>query len=166
MNPIGQCDMKIYTGNLLDHFGDLAKPNVSAIAHVCNCMGVMGSGVALAVRTRYPEAFAAYKKAEKDFFFGLKLGTISVAKIRNDKRIYNLHAQGSFGNDGQRYLDYEALYKSLDLVCDDMNFEGLKTLGIPYKMGSDRAGGNWNIVLTMAYEIFTPFNIEVIAIKL
>lgn len=166
MNPIGQSDMKTYEGNLLEHFTGRARPEVSAIAHVCNCQGVMGSGIAKAIRTRYPEAYQAYKSFEKNSSKGLSLGSVSTAVIDSDKHIYNLHAQQFYGTDGRRYLNYEALYASLENVCDSMCFSGLKTLGVPYKMGSDRAGGDWNVVAAMLSSIFEQHNIEVIAIKL
>ena len=46
----------VYEGNLLD-----SKANI--ICHQTNCKGVMGSGVALAVKTRYPAAYESYRKA-------------------------------------------------------------------------------------------------------
>jgi O-acetyl-ADP-ribose deacetylase (regulator of RNase III) len=158
--------MKIYDGDLLLHFADYSRPIVSAIAHVCNCQGVMGSGVALAIKTRYPEAYNAYKMEELKYINGLPLGTISFAAIRPDKHIYNLHAQRFYGTDGRRYLDYEALYSSLEKVCDSMCNAGLKTLGVPYKMGSDRAGGDWNVVTAMLTSVFEPHGIKVIAVRL
>jgi O-acetyl-ADP-ribose deacetylase (regulator of RNase III) len=158
--------MKVYKGDLLLHFADYSKPIVSAIAHVCNCQGVMGSGVALAIKTRYPEAYNAYKLDELKYIGGLPLGTMSFAEIRPGKHIYNLHAQDYYGNDGRRYLNYEALYVSLERVCKHMNIAGLETLGVPFKMGSDRAGGNWSIVQAMVSAVCKEHEIEVIGVSL
>ena len=41
--------------------GDLfAYPGLEAIAHGCNCMGVMGHGIAVEFKKRYPEMFRQY----------------------------------------------------------------------------------------------------------
>lgn len=158
--------MKIYTGSVFDHFSGRTKPEVAAVAHVCNCQGVMGSGIAKEVRARYPEAYQAYKKFETDSFDGLQLGTMSFGRIRPDKIIYNLHAQMFYGTDGRRYLDYEGLCCSLEKACNDLCFRGLNSLAVPYNMGWDRAGGNWTVVSAMLQAVFEPHNISVIAIKL
>ena len=158
--------MNIYKGDLLLHFADYSRPVVSAIAHVCNCQGVMGSGLALAIKTRYPEAYAAYKNDELKYIGGLPLGTMSFAEIRPGKHIYNLHAQDFYGKDGRRYLNYEALYVSLERVCKHMNTAGLETLGVPFCMGSGLAGGNWNIVQAMVIAVCKEYGIEVIGVSL
>jgi O-acetyl-ADP-ribose deacetylase (regulator of RNase III) len=157
--------MKIYNGDLLLHFADYSRPIVSAIAHVCNCQGVMGSGVALAIKMRYPEAYQAYKNFELSHS-GLKVGTMSFAAVRPDKLIYNLHAQMYYGSDKKRYLDYEGLYTALEKVCGDMCFRGIDSIAVPFKMGADRAGGDWNVVTAMLTSVFEPHGIKVIAVKL
>lgn len=157
--------MQIYSGNIFDNFEGRAKLKVAAIAHVCNCQGVMGSGIAKEIRARYPEAYQSYKDFELRHS-GLKLGTMSSAAIRPDKIIYNLHAQLYYGTDRNRYLDYEGLYSALEKACDDMCYRGLKSIAVPFNMGSDRAGGDWNVVKTMVESVFDKANINVIAVKL
>ncbi|WP_372395222.1 macro domain-containing protein (plasmid) [Azospirillum sp. HJ39] len=43
--------------------GDIFQANVSAIVNTVNCVGVMGAGVALGVRQRYPEVMPEYMAA-------------------------------------------------------------------------------------------------------
>ena len=47
------------------HFtsGDMFDMTVDIRVNTVNCVGVMGAGVALAFKTRYPAMFSAYKKA-------------------------------------------------------------------------------------------------------
>jgi hypothetical protein len=70
-----------------------------------------------------------------------------------DKYIAHLFAQRYYGYDGKRYTDYEALYKGLEYVSEvATTFK--KSVAIPYKIGSDRGGANWEIVLKMIEVLF------------
>lgn len=46
--------------------GDLLKAEVDAIVNTVNCVGVMGKGIALQFRKKWPENFRAYEKACKN----------------------------------------------------------------------------------------------------
>ena len=46
--------------------GDIFKANHQIIANPVNCVGVMGKGLALKFKKRYPDNFAAYKKVCKE----------------------------------------------------------------------------------------------------
>ncbi len=45
--------------------GDLLLANTQALVNTVNCVGVMGKGIALKFKTRYPDTFTAYQKACK-----------------------------------------------------------------------------------------------------
>jgi O-acetyl-ADP-ribose deacetylase (regulator of RNase III) len=152
------------TGDLLEAFREL---NIDVIAHCCNCQGVMGSGIALQIKEQFPEAFAAYSNAMK-LMHGERwsLGTISMAQIpsASGKIVVNLHAQYHYGT-GERHLDYEALYVSLEKTRNMMLDSGLTTIGVPMLMGCDRAGGAWPIVEAMLKEVFNPYGIDVLYVE-
>ena len=42
--------------------GDMFQPTYDAIVNTVNCVGVMGKGLALAFKHKYPENFAAYQQ--------------------------------------------------------------------------------------------------------
>lgn len=46
--------------------GDLLKENVDAIINTVNCVGVMGKGIALQFKQKWPENYKAYAKACKE----------------------------------------------------------------------------------------------------
>ena len=157
--------MKVINGNL---FTEFSEGRLDAIAHVTNCKQVMGSGVALQVKKLYPYAYKAYMRAAP------VLGNISFAGVegKRGKIVFNLNAQYNYGNDGRRHLNYEAFYKCLNDLRNEFGFIdkefsdfSIDTLGIPYKMGCDRAGGNWNIVTAMIDEVLSPV-VNVVAVKL
>lgn len=166
-----------FEGNLLDF------KSWNVIAHCVNAQGVMGSGVAKAIRDEYPIAFEEY---EKDFRLNgnrLALGTFSVAITSSGKRIVNMVAQEYYkghekeqfaflddktGN--RKFVDYEALYVCLSKLRDALE-EGKKNgreyaLGLPYKLASDRAGGDWKIVEAMIESIYGDSPIDVVIVKL
>jgi O-acetyl-ADP-ribose deacetylase (regulator of RNase III) len=47
---------------IVDTSGDLLQADVDVIVNTVNCVGVMGKGVALQVKHRYPAVFAAYER--------------------------------------------------------------------------------------------------------
>lgn len=48
---------------ICDRQGDLFSANAAALVNPVNCVGVMGRGVALAVKRRFPESFKRYATA-------------------------------------------------------------------------------------------------------
>jgi hypothetical protein len=145
-------------GDLLEIF---KNGRVDAIAHCCNCQGVMGSGIAASIKEDFPSAYEAYKLYEK--YFGLGLGTVS-----DSDNVFNLHAQNLYGKPGlrdTRFVDYEALYQCLEIVRIDMEAAKQSKLGIPYKMAAERAGGDWNVIEAMIISVFKDTDIEVVIVE-
>lgn len=139
--------------------GDLLNSNAGVIAHQVNARGVMGSGVALAVKTKYPEVFQSYRK-----FFEegkLKLGKVDFAKTNDGKIVANMCGQDKYGKDGKQYTDYEALEKCFDKTVRYMTENGLTTIAFPYNIGCGTGGGDWNVVFKMIRDYFKDFNIEI-----
>jgi hypothetical protein len=147
-------------GDLLVDFRSPLR-GIDAIAHVCNCKGVMGGGIALQIRQQFPCAYSEYKDYEN--LKGLKLGTVSDARLANGKIIFNLHAQDDYdrGQLYRRFLNYEALYVALEYVQRCMRIQHQKCLGVPFLMGCDRAGGNWRVVHAMLEHIFCDNGMDV-----
>lgn len=150
--------MIILPGNAVEKF--MAEEN-SALLHVCNCQGVMGSGIAREIKEKIPDAFENYKHFESTY--GLRLGTISYAHFSHGQTVFNLHAQEYYGTDGLRYLNYEAFWQCLEKVRDYLLMD-TETVIVPFNIGCDRAGGNWAVVSTMIQQVFKNYNI--IAYKL
>jgi|LakMenE18May11ns_1017448.scaffolds.fasta_scaffold9835953_2 O-acetyl-ADP-ribose deacetylase (regulator of RNase III) len=144
--------MKIVKGDLVKAVLNSSEDEPQVMLHVCNNKGVMGSGIALQVKNLIPDAYYTYKEFESGFKFGLQLGTISVCH-----NVINLHAQDGYGR-GIRHLDYEALYKCLEKAAVYLKSAGIERVGVPYRMGSDRAGGDWRIVSAMLETVFTYGN--------
>ncbi len=107
--------------------GDLLDISSGILVHGCNCHGVMGSGVAGALRAKWSDAFAAYRKRYDQS--GLQLGDVvfvanpawSVtpaarhlhafsAQLPRDVIVANAMTQFDFGREpGKVYVDYDAI---------------------------------------------------------
>ena len=125
--------MKYVKGNLLD-------AEESIIMHGCNSMGVTGSGVAKAIKEKYPEAFQVYRKQKE--IDGLKLGTYSSVITKDNKLIINAITQKYYGRDGKKYVSYDAvsnLAKTLNGLYKN------ESIAIP-KIGAGLGGGNWKVI--------------------
>lgn len=146
-------------GDLLDYFDSKQTP--IAIAHVCNCKGVMGSGIALSIKERYSGAWEAYR-SQNNFY----LGDVTQYEHTKNKIIFNMQAQYRYGISNERFINYEYLYVCLEKVAREMATKEIKLLGVPYLMGCDRAGGEWIIVEAMLKTIEDKFGINIVTLKL
>jgi len=148
-------------GNLLDFPG-----GINVIGHCVNARGVMGSGIALQIKEEYPIAYEVYRKA---FEAGdLKLGSLSAAQLPNGKRIINICGQANYGLE-KRQVDYEAIYAGFEgvkVILEQAHAEGRTyTLGLPYKIASDRAGGAWLIIEAMLKYLFEASPIKLVIVE-
>lgn len=124
-----------------------------AIFHVSNAFCTMGSGLALQIKERYPEAYEAdleTKKGDKS-----KLGSFSHAIGNDGKHIYNCYGQYTFGKG--RQLNYEAFYSAFELAIKNADSRNLMVINTAWKIGADRAGGDWRIIERMIEVIMESY---------
>ena len=120
--------------------GDLLQTEVNHIIHGCNSRGVMGSGVAKAMREKYPDAYKDYIFKYNNY--GLELGAIIVSVQPDKKVIHNAITQQDYGRDSSRvYVSYWAIAE----VFRKINSQGIKEIALP-KIGAGLANGDWNVI--------------------
>ena len=151
---------ELINGDLLDAFD---KGEVDVIGHVVNCCGVMGSGIAKSIKKKYPEVFEYYidTLSDHELFYTDPLGEVDFVSIDEHSLtpiVLNIYAQRRYGVD-KRHLNYGALALAfVDIVA---NTSKDNKIGFPYKMGSDRAGGDWEIVLEMIEFYFKDHTVKI-----
>ena len=121
--------------------GDVTKAREEMIVHGCNDQGVMGGGVALAIRAAYPEAYTHYRSLYEGP--GLKLGSLYVCSSRG-KLIGNAITQEFFGTD-RRHVDYHAVIEVGVRLNEYARLHGIKRVALP-RIGAGLAGGDWSIL--------------------
>lgn len=126
--------------------GDLiamaANGQFDVIIHGCNCQCQMGKGIALSIKTQYPEAYQADRNTETGS--RKKLGNYSSVTVRGKNCefiIVNAYTQFHWhGKDGK--ADYEAIKSVMRRIKQD--FSG-KRIAYPL-IGAGLAGGDWSII--------------------
>ena len=137
--------------------GDITKSDCDVICHQVNCQGAMNSGVAKAIREKWPEVYKSYKTwcdRFKEDTYAL-LGNSQAVAIDHDPRRYvvNLFTQQYYGYDGTRFTDYEAFYNALATLAIQLQDYPNVKIAFPYNIGCCRGGANWNIIRTMIKEV-------------
>lgn len=127
------------------------------ILHGVNCQGVMGSGVALQIRNKYPIVYDKYisifnKLKEENIDKRALLGTVQDVRINKDLYVFNCFTQLYYGKDNNiRYVDYEALENCLKTTIKTYNIIKLvnpnfkSAIAFP-KIGAGLANGEWTII--------------------
>lgn len=125
---------------ILKKTGDLLSAK-GIIVHGCNAQGVMGSGVALAIRRKFPGAYNVYRHAYETQ--GLRLGSYTFW-VEDDVTIINGVTQEFYGRDSKQYVDYEAVRQVFNSVAEIQHIVG-GPVNFPL-IGCGLGGGDWTIV--------------------
>ena len=75
--------------------------------HGCNAQGVMGSGVAKAIRDAWPVVFEEYKKEYNKN--GLEVGKNYYVEVDDSLTIVNAITQEFYGKEPKRYAEYSSV---------------------------------------------------------
>ena len=140
-------------GNLLD------TPD-SIIVQGVNCQGVMGSGVAKAIREKWPVVFTKYTEYSNKFRYARKelLGQVNVVEIEKDEKIIaNIFSQENYGKTKFRYVSYDALDKGFTYLT---LFPKGTNISMP-KIGAGLGGGEWSIIEAIINFRLKDFNVTV-----
>ena len=149
----------IVNGNLLD-------TTAPVIMHQVNCCKGFGSGVAKAIRDKWPvvaekHGLACRINERQNNPTSALLGKIQVVKVEEDKVVINLFSQDNFGYDGAKYTSYDALDTCLGKVKDYCVEHKYNRVAMPYKMSSVRGGADWDVVQAIVNANFKDADIEI-----
>jgi O-acetyl-ADP-ribose deacetylase (regulator of RNase III) len=123
--------------------GDLFTTNIRHIAHGCNDRGVMGKGVALQVKNRFPRAFEEYRNRVL-WNSALVLGTVQFVDC-GEHTIINAITQRDYArsyNDPTRYVSYDAVAECMAAINREIPGQ---QLAMP-RIGAQLGGGRWEII--------------------
>lgn len=125
--------------------GNLMNVTEGHIVHGCNAQGVMGSGVALAVKRKFPGAYEDYARIY--FESGLVVGRAYPSPVAEKLIVWNAITQDQYGN-GRRLVSYDAIETCFNQVNEHVSRHASllpAQIHIPL-IGAARAGGNWEII--------------------
>ena len=146
--------IKVVKGNLLD-------ATETIIAHQVNCQKKMNSGVAKAIREKYPNVYEEYLNTKP------QLGQSTFIFVYDDngeKIITNMYAQNTYGYDGKQYTDYDAFRSCCKSIVEECKFEkeycnNIYDVAMPYKIASDRGGADWDKIMDILLEELTDVDL-------
>ena len=146
--------------------GNLLESNCDYICHQVNCMGKMNSGIAKQIREKWPIVYKNYME-KYNILNGVSsalLGDIQIVGLWEDyyttdfhQSVINMFSQEHYGYDGRRYTSYDAFWNCLNLIKQTVP-KG-KIIGFPKKIGCDRGGANWPVILKMITEVLTEYKV-------
>lgn len=149
--------------------GDVTNPEVTKptiIVHCCNDIGVMGGGVAAALRNKWPRVYVQYENwyhAHKGF--GRKqlvLGQVQYVAVETNLWVCNLIGQRDVQSyEGLPPIRYEAIREGLRRISTFLK-ESNKTFEIVMpRIGAGLAGGEWGKISAIVNEELKDLDVVV-----
>ena len=130
--------------------GDILKADAQALVNTVNCVGVMGRGIALQFKKKFPDNFSAYKKACDAN--ELKLGQVFIydmGQMFNPRYIVNFPTKGHWRSKS-KLADVEA---GLVELVKEVEARKIKSIAIP-PLGCGLGGLNWKDVRPLIESAF------------
>jgi O-acetyl-ADP-ribose deacetylase (regulator of RNase III) len=130
--------------------GDLLKENSEAIVNTVNCVGVMGKGIALQFKQRWPQNFKVYAAACHRKL--LKPGAMFIHDLgewAKPRFIINFPTKVHWRGDSK----IEYIEKGLDDLVLQVRRLGIKSIALP-PLGCGNGGLDWDTVRGLVFNAF------------
>jgi len=128
--------------------GDLLKADVEALVNPVNCAGLMGSGLALKFRERWPDVFKSYQRVCKSG--DLALGQVFAVPIEDSRHIVHFPTKRYY-YESSCLEDIEAGLQSLVQAVRDLK---ITSIAIP-ALGCGRGRLEWTKVRSLIIDALT-----------
>jgi len=125
--------------------GNMFEIDADILINTVNCVGVMGCGVALAFKNKYPEMFQSYRRICKRKTNTLLPGMIHEYKTQDDKTVLNFATKNHWKNPSE-YSYVESGLKRLQSWLSGC--KSGTTVALP-ALGCGHGGLDWSIVRQM-----------------
>lgn len=143
--------------------GNVFNTSDSCILHGVNCLGVMGAGIALQIKNRFPIVHREYQKMVSEFKLrGLPLiGRSQMVEVSPGYFVVNAFTQEKTAKfSGEKAISYSAILNSLMLTAQECVDKGISGISMP-KIGSDLGGGDWSIIRSIINAVFESVGVNV-----
>lgn len=137
---------------------DITLVTEGVIAHGVNCLGVMGAGVALAIRRRWPAAYERYRELVLDLREDQRsslLGSCHLVRVDESLWVANCFTQNETGGRNGPDAKLWAIERSLRFALGAANSYGV-SFHAP-QIGAGLGGLDWE---SEVYPIFETLNNE------
>lgn len=127
--------------------GDLLESNCHAIVNTVNCVGVMGKGLALQFKQKFPDNYTHYRKYCLDGH--LRPGKVYAYLTDNNQYIFNVATKDTWHKPSK----YEWVAVGLTELKDFCKWYKIGSIAIP-PLGCGNGGLEWSRVKEMISERF------------
>ncbi|PVZ68823.1 type II toxin-antitoxin system antitoxin DNA ADP-ribosyl glycohydrolase DarG [Pelagibaculum spongiae] len=135
-------------GNLLQ------QHDADAIVNTVNCVGVMGKGIALQFKKKWPDNFKAYARACKDEQVHLgKMFVFDLGGLATPRYIINFPTKGHWRSASQ-LADIES---GLADLVEQIQKIGIRSIAIP-PLGCGNGGLDWQVVKPLIIKYFSAID--------
>jgi O-acetyl-ADP-ribose deacetylase (regulator of RNase III)/uncharacterized protein YwgA len=125
--------------------GDLLKAETQALVNTVNTVGVMGKGIALQFKNRFPGNYKIYKDACKNKTFNVgEILVVEDGDLMDQKTIINFPTKSHWKSPSK----YEYIESGLKALVDYLKHNKIKSIAIP-PLGCGNGGLDWSIVKKM-----------------
>lgn len=130
--------------------GNILSEDVEAIVNTVNCVGVMGRGLALQYKNKFPDNFKIYANACKsDEVLPGKMFVTQTGQLTNPKYIINFPTKRHWKGKSK----IEDIEDGLIDLVDTIEKYDIKSIAIP-PLGSGLGGLDWSIVKSKIQDTF------------
>lgn len=138
--------------------GDILREDVEAIVNTVNCVGIMGRGLALQFKNKFPQNFKEYQLActNNEVQLG-KMFVHQTGQLINPKYIINFPTKGHWKQNSK----IEDISNGLDDLITIIEKYSIKSIAIP-PLGSGLGGLDWKMVKKLIEEKLKNINCTVI----
>ena len=138
--------------------GDILREDVEAIVNTVNCVGIMGRGLALQFKNKFPQNFKEYQLACKNKEVQLgKMFVHQTGQLINPKYIINFPTKGHWKQNSK----IEDISNGLDDLITIIEKYSIKSIAIP-PLGSGLGGLDWKMVKKLIEKKLKNINCTVI----
>jgi O-acetyl-ADP-ribose deacetylase (regulator of RNase III) len=132
--------------------GDILNSSMQTLINTVNCVGVMGKGISLGFKKKYPEMFKDYKKKcnEKQ----VRLGVPYIHKIPQGKWIVNFPTKDHW----KKNSDLKDIENGLSYLVSQLKTWGVTSLAVP-PLGCTNGGLKWADVFPLIQKYLYPTGI-------
>jgi O-acetyl-ADP-ribose deacetylase (regulator of RNase III) len=134
--------------------GTVFNTGADAIVNTVNCVGIMGTGVALEFKLRYPDMFKLYENKCKTY--SITTGKIDYYKTSDGSYLINFPTKQHFKFPSKLEWIERGLYDFINTY----ESKGFRSVAFP-KLGTGNGGLNWSEVKMLMEKILSVAKIDV-----
>ena len=125
--------------------GDIFDEDVEALVNTVNCVGVMGRGIALQFKNRFPDNFRAYAEAcKRDEVRPGRMFICETKQLSNPRYVINFPTKRHWRGKSR----IEDIRSGLDALASEIQERGIRSVAIP-PLATNLGGLDWDVVRPM-----------------